>query len=187
MTQHVFTDALGRSKPCIHRYGRRLAGISHPNKLGRDRMSLVQTLEVGTQLVLVPEPNNPLDRDAILIYREGDLENDLGYLDSNGAKLFCKMIERGATYSAEVNWINKDNPQFFDVHIYVFHLNEPVLGRRPARDDAIRYSRGSSLLKEPEQTNAEISHEQIPSGQSGWLHRAIQVWKRWTSANHSAS
>src|ERR1039458_8036080 len=97
-----WTDAHGKPIECIHRYSRNIVGLSHPNKHGVDRLPLVKRLTVGTKLVLIQEPDNPLDRNAILIYAADDLENDLGYLESSAAKYIARMMECGATFSAEV-------------------------------------------------------------------------------------
>ncbi len=139
MTQ--WTDALGRPKECIYRFQRSLVGLTHPNKQGHNRIALAQKLRTGMQLLLVPEPNNPVDRDAILIYSGDDPGNDLGYLDSIGAKQICRMIECGANFSAEVFWINNHNHALPKVYIYVFQLTATTRSHRPARKNAPRYER----------------------------------------------
>jgi hypothetical protein len=85
-------------------------------------------------LVLVREPDNPLDRNAVLIYRADD-----GYMDVTGAAHFCPLIERGATFSAQVYWINRDRPDYLKVYIWLFQLSEPVLKKRPVRLGVPRY------------------------------------------------
>lgn len=85
-----FTDAFGQPISCVHRFGAQLVGISLADKHGTPRMELVNTLKEGTRLVLVPEPNNPVDRNAILIYGADNLASDLGYMDSGSASVFAK-------------------------------------------------------------------------------------------------
>jgi hypothetical protein len=133
------TDAQGRPITCIHRFHRILAGLTHKNKRGEDRIALARQLAIGTPLLLVQEPNNRVDRNAILIFRADDPDNDLGYLDASGAKQFAKMMERGATFSAEVSWINNDNPSLPQIYIYVYQLTEPLLKKRPTRKNAAAY------------------------------------------------
>ena len=116
-----------------------LVGLTHPNKAGGNRISDARSLEMGTRLVLVPEADNAHDRNAILIYREGDLRNDIGYLDYVGARQICKLMERGATFSAEVNWINNDNPDLPKVYLCVSQLTEPIRRARPMRRNAPKY------------------------------------------------
>lgn len=135
----LWTDAHGRPIECIHRYGRTVVGFSHPNKRGVDRMTFVQRLTVGTKLVLVPEPENPVDRNAILVYIEGDLENDIGYLHSSAAKYIARMMECGATFSAEVYYIHHGAQNYPEVCVYIYHLTPMTRTRRPIRKDAPAY------------------------------------------------
>jgi hypothetical protein len=132
-------DRDGKPKTCIQRHTRQLVGLTHVNQLGNDRVALARKLSTGTSLVLVPNPSNPLDRNAILIYRSDDLDDDLGYLDAIGAKQLCKLIERGATFSAEVYWIDNDNSDLPKVYIFICQITEPVHRRRPRRLNAPDY------------------------------------------------
>lgn len=153
-----FTDALGNPKPCIRRFQRQLVGLTHPNKRGEDRIALARKLVRGTQLLLVPEPDNPLDRNAILIYSADDPLSDIGYLDAVGARLFCRKMECGGKFSAEVCWIENSNPRLPKVYIYVFQLTEPVRNRRPARKNAPNYK-------------AVTQREYVPNEQSRPIQR----------------
>jgi hypothetical protein len=134
-----WTDAKGRPIECVHRFQRILVGLTHPNKRGQDRIALSRRLAIGTPLLLVLDPHNPVDRNAILIYRADDMENDLGYLDATGAEQFAKMMECGATVTAEVMWINNDNASLPQVHIFVYQMTEPFLTKRPTRKNAPKY------------------------------------------------
>jgi hypothetical protein len=135
-----FVDAQRHPKECIRRFGRQLKGLSHPNKNGKDRLALARSLSVGTPLVLVPDPSNAYDRNAVLIYRADDPTEDLGYLDATGAKEICRMIECGATFDADVYWIDKHEPDFPKIYMWVYQLTPMTLKRRPARHDAPVYS-----------------------------------------------
>jgi len=97
-----FTDAFGQHISPVHHFGAQLVGIFLSNKQGIPRRELVNNLKQSAKLILVPEPHNPVDRNAILIYWDDDLENDLGYMDSASANRFCKMIECGAKFDAHV-------------------------------------------------------------------------------------
>jgi hypothetical protein len=140
--KHQWTDAYGKPIECIHRYGCEIVGLSHSNKRGRDRMEFIKHLTIGTKVVLFPEPNNRVDRNAILVYLQGDFENDIGYLYSSGAKRICRMMECGATFSAQVYWINS-NPrrQYPEVFLYIYQLTPTTLTRRPTRKGAPEYRR----------------------------------------------
>jgi len=133
-----WTDALGRPILCIRRDQRQLVGISHTNKLGQSRLDLVSTLECGTSLTLVPEPDNRFDRNAILVYRTDTPGSDIGYMDATGAKQFCKLIERGSTFSAEVSLIDR-RASYPQVYFYIFQLTEPTVPKRPSRRNAAQY------------------------------------------------
>lgn len=141
MTQ--FVDAQRRPKECIRRFGRQLKGLSHPNKNGKDRLVLVRSLSVGTPLVLVPDPGNEYDRNAVLIYRADDLAEDLGYLDATGAKQICRMIECGATFDADVYWIDRHTPDFPKIYLWVYQLTPITQQRRPVRHNAPHYSQST--------------------------------------------
>jgi HIRAN domain len=93
-TKHQWTGAHGNPIECIHKYGCQIVGLSHANKRGRDRMLFIKHLTKGTKLVLAPEPNNPLDGNAILVYLQGDFENDIGYQHSSGAKRISAAVIR---------------------------------------------------------------------------------------------
>jgi hypothetical protein len=144
--QHQWTDALSKPIDCIHRFSSQVVGLSHPNKFGRDRMAFVNHLTRGTKLVLVPEPDNPYDRNAILVYIEGDRENDLGYLFSSAAKKICRMIECGATFSAEVYYIyRKPRSNYPEVCVYLYQLTPITMNRRPIRKGAPEYHGGRRM------------------------------------------
>jgi hypothetical protein len=156
--QHQWTDALGKPVECIHRFSCQVVGLSHTNKYGRDRMGFVNHLTRGTKLVLVPEPDNPYDRNAILVYVEGDLENDLGYLHSSSAKKFCRMMECGATFSAEVYYIyRKPRTNYPEVCIYLYQLTPMTTNRRPIRKGAPEYRVSRTRLPEESSTVASRS------------------------------
>lgn len=139
---HRWTDALGRPIDCIHRFSSQVVGLSHSNKYGRDRMAFLNHLTRGTKLLLVPEPDNPYDRNAVLVYMEGDVENDLGYLYSSAAKKICRMIECGATFSAEVYYVyRKPRSNYPEVCIiYLYQLTPMTTNRRPIRKGASEYN-----------------------------------------------
>lgn len=156
--QQQWTDALGKPVECIHRFSCQVVGLSHTNKCGRDRMGFVNHLTRGTKLVLVPEPDNPYDRNAILVYVEGDRENDLGYLHSSSAKKFCRMMECGATFSAEVYYIyRKPRTNYPEVCIYLYQLTPMTTNRRPIRKSAPEYRVSRTRLPEESSTVASRS------------------------------
>ncbi len=165
MTQ--FVDAQRRPKECIRRLGRQLKGLSHPNKNGKDRLVLARTLSVGTPLVLVPDPNNEYDRNAVLIYRADDPTEDLGYLDATGAKQVCRMIECGATFDADVYWIDRHDPDFPKIYLWVYQLTPMTRKSRPMRHDAPHYSQSTRPERAFSSTPSSAPPPTVPSfGQS---------------------
>jgi hypothetical protein len=107
-------------------------------------MAFVDHLIRGTKLVLIPEPDNPYDRNAILFYIQGDLENDVGYLHSSAAKKISRMIECGATFSAEVYYIyRKPRSNYPEVCVYIYQLTPLTTNRRPIRKGAATYNGGT--------------------------------------------
>jgi hypothetical protein len=152
----TWTDAQGNPIQCIQRYSRTVVGFSHPNRNGVDRINLVQKLKVGSKLVLVPDPDNPVDRNAILVYEGEDLENDVGYLHSSAAKYIARMMECGATFSAEVYYIRHGFKKYPEVCIFIYHLTPATQKRRPVRNGAPLYKpkrlsvqRGHSVGSQP--------------------------------------
>ena len=117
--QTSWTDARGNLIECIHRDRRILVGITHLNKQGKPRAALIESLEIGNPLVLLPEPDNQFDRNAILVYRTGRPDDDIGYMDAVGAKRICSLIERGATFRAEVSWLDRKK-SFLKVYFMCF-------------------------------------------------------------------
>lgn len=166
----MWTDALGNPIECIHRYDRNIVGFTHPNKRGVDRMSLVAKLQKGTKLLLVPEPNNAFDRNAVLVYAADDPENDIGYLHSSAAKYISKMMECGATFSAEVTYIHHGHNNYPEVSIYIYHLTPMTQKRRPVRKGAPVYKPASpdttkqSIVEESSRPIFESHKEQQTDG-----------------------
>ena len=172
-----FTDAFGQPISCVHRFGAQLVGISLSNQQGIPRIELVNNLKQGAKLILVPEPQNPVDRNAILIYRADDLENDLGYMDSGSANRFCKMIERGAKFDAQVCWINRRR-SFLEIHLYLFQMSAPTLKRRPMRQKAPTYTKPSPVRKSFQRTSIKPEDESravIPIHRKGPFRRILHL------------
>jgi hypothetical protein len=142
------SDVFGKPIQCVTWFDRYLAGFTHPNKKGLNRLELIKKLERGSKIVLVPEPDNTYDRNAILLYSSDDLENDIGYLDSIGAKQICGLVERGATFSAEVFdvWYRKPNSPY--VRIMIYQLSPALQNHRPIRKGAPVYRPQSSMQVE---------------------------------------
>ncbi len=129
----TWTDALNKPIDCIHRDSCELVGMTHLNKRGLSRLPLIDNLRIGDKLILVPDPANEHDRNAILVYGEGDRDNDLGFVHRMKAKQICPLIERGAVFTAQLYWIDRQKPDYPKPYIYLFKWQEPTLRRRPGR------------------------------------------------------
>jgi hypothetical protein len=99
----------------------------------------VRNRSYGTELVLIPEPDNAMDRNAILVSRADDMNCDPGYITLFRRGQFCPLIERGATFRAQLYWINRERPDYLEAYCYVFQMTEPLLKRRPVRRGAPLY------------------------------------------------
>lgn len=182
---HQWTDSLGRPIDCIHREARQLVGLTHPNKRGADRRPLWRQLLRGTPLVLVPEPDNAFDRNAILIYRADDLANDLGYMHATGAKRICPLIERGAIFTADVYWINNKSEFYPEVYMYIYQMTEPIRHARPQRRRAAQYppSQIAERASEPTveqktvQTEVEAPRRIDVDFDTQTASRSISLWQ----------
>lgn len=170
-----WTDVFGNPVQCIRRDQRQLVGISHQNKLGQSRMDLIRTLECGTSLTLVPEPNNKFDRNAILVHRTDMPNSDLGYMDATGAKKFCKLMERGATFSAQVSWINS-RTSYPEIYFYIFQLSEPTIPKRPVSRNAIEY-KGNAASKR-RATNPLVERTLAESDNAVEITTTTGIWRR---------
>ena len=116
-----------------------IVGIMHPAKDGGSRMDRALGLVSHDKLILVPEPDNALDRNAILVYKASDPEHEIGHMASSAAKRICRMIECGATFSAEVFWIDIGKNGWASVHCSIEQLTPMTRTKRPTRYGAPVY------------------------------------------------
>jgi len=121
----LYLDANGREIECLYRFTRMLVGLTRTNRLGEKRMEGARKLEIGTPLRLVHEINNPIDRNAVLVYRDDDPTRDLGYMDARGARHFCSLEAAGATFHSQVYWVNRGDPDYVEVFLYLFQITKP--------------------------------------------------------------
>ena len=64
--------------PAAHYYRTELRGVTHG---GPERQELIEELRRGEELQLVPEPENPFDKDAVKVLKLDG--RDLGYLPAH--------------------------------------------------------------------------------------------------------
>ncbi|HEV2382685.1 MAG TPA: HIRAN domain-containing protein [Terriglobia bacterium] len=78
---------------------KKLAGITFKNQDGSSRQKVIQHCRVGEELVLVLEPTNPYDADAIKVCRANG--EQLGYWPADGR--MADSLRTGWTYRATVD------------------------------------------------------------------------------------
>lgn len=97
----IFEDNNGEVKRIFH-----IAGARHHIGCDGDNCGKALHLEVGDRLILVPEPMNEFDKNAIRIT---DRENkSLGYLPRYYSEIIAEYLKKGVTYECKVLEVNKD-------------------------------------------------------------------------------
>ena len=76
-------------------------GITHKNADGTSRQDIIRDCEVGEELVLVPEPTNRFDPDAVMICRKNG--EQLGYWKGDGR--MAHDLANGWTYRVTIEEI----------------------------------------------------------------------------------
>jgi hypothetical protein len=72
----------------------KIVGVTHPNKDGKSRQRLIAKCRVGETLVLVREPDNPVDSNAIRVVRLNG--EQLGYIPAHvAANGLAKDLDSG--------------------------------------------------------------------------------------------
>jgi len=78
-------------------------GINHKNDDGSSRQQIIKDCHEGEELVLVPEPDNPVDPDAVKICRKNG--EQLGYWEGDGR--MANDLAIGWTYKVTIDEIYK--------------------------------------------------------------------------------
>lgn len=95
----------------------KIAGTRYKNDgTGVSRQELIAKAKIGEYLLLVPEPNNKFDTDAIRIFRaNGD---QLGFLDTDLAMEINSRLNKRIKVTAKINAISGEFPDK-EVHILI--------------------------------------------------------------------
>lgn len=83
----------------------KVRGVSRRNPDGSDRQTIASKCRRGEKLILVREPDNPRDRNAVKVMRRGGFlsgEQQLGYLSAEVAEEIAPLLDRGERVEAEV-------------------------------------------------------------------------------------
>ncbi|MGE3909726.1 MAG: HIRAN domain-containing protein, partial [Chloroflexota bacterium] len=97
-----------------------VAGEAQVNTDGMRRQRIIKACEVGDELALVREPNNPYDRDAVAIYTLSGQQ--VGYIPAEIASAVAESLDTGVqapAYIAKILGGTRDKPNLglvIDVH-----------------------------------------------------------------------
>jgi hypothetical protein len=92
----AFEDAFGDG--LITGFYCKVADTTFANSDGSNRMQIVQQCQAGERLSLVPEPENPYDRNAIAVRRDNGQQ--LGYVPAHSASQIAPAMRRGKAWIA---------------------------------------------------------------------------------------
>lgn len=78
----------------------KVAGVIYPNRDGSSRQEIISRCQQCEQVDLIPEPDNPVDSNAIAVIRENG--EQIGYLPRDLAKDVGHWLAQGYQYVAFV-------------------------------------------------------------------------------------
>lgn len=82
-------------RPIGHFYTK-IAGVTHQNQDGADRQQLIKKYcEKGNPVLLIPEPDNEFDPNAIKVCVAGE---QLGYINRDLAEIMSNRMRKGQNY-----------------------------------------------------------------------------------------
>jgi HIRAN domain-containing protein len=127
-----------RSNPEIDKwFWSKVAGVIHVNRDGTSRQEILKRCESREPLRLVPEPDNPVDRDAIAVLRTNG--EQLGYLDRRLAGETHTRMQKGERWEAMLTAVTgRDHPHaWLGANIVLYRLKNRD---RPRRKRSQRHS-----------------------------------------------
>jgi hypothetical protein len=93
----------------------KVAGESYRNADGSDRQAIIASCRVGEPLLLLPEPDNPHDENAIKVLREDGKQ--IGYLD---AGLAARLASEGdGDYHAFIAGVGRGGGGLYGVAVLI--------------------------------------------------------------------
>lgn len=103
-----------------YRYKIPLAGVRHKNADGSSRQKIIKTLSIGSNIDLIPEPENPYDPNAVACYYNS---RQVGYLMKRDNLQVLDAINKGTNVIAKVHTIEPDDekPGNFFVHLAIYY------------------------------------------------------------------
>lgn len=82
-----------------------VAGVNRPSRTGGERQDEIVRLREGQQIILIREPDNPHDPDAVALFTENG--KDVGYLPREIAAEIASRLDKGSPVTAQVIVIEK--------------------------------------------------------------------------------
>ena len=100
------------SNPQWQRYGEslldfktKIVGVKHKNPDGTSRQKILSHCQVGEQLFLIRDPDNPVDENAVKICREDGTQ--IGFLSEFRAAQVAPVLDRGFVYAVTIQDLNQ--------------------------------------------------------------------------------
>lgn len=97
----------------------KVAGVQQRNSNGTSRQEIIRSCTVGEVLVLHHEPNNPVDSDAVAVYRVTG--EQIGYIKSGLCSDLCEHLRQGKTLDTVIKELTGGTPgkPTIGVNIYI--------------------------------------------------------------------
>lgn len=96
----VRSEALRPSDGETRTFATKVVGVTRKNVDDRSRQDVIRDCVIGDDVLLVPEPDNPVDPDAIAVYRSNG--HQIGYLDARLAGEVSRLIALGGGAGASI-------------------------------------------------------------------------------------
>lgn len=117
----------------------RLAGVEHPNRDGSSRVAGITTLSLYSPLVLVREPSNPHDENAIAVLTQHGAQ--IGYVPRGRAEDLAVELDGGELYYAFVLRLDTVVEGTPGVLIRIVRVDPSTDHGRFAAEAAVRFAR----------------------------------------------
>jgi hypothetical protein len=85
----------------VRQFHSKIVGVTKPNPDGSDRQAIIARCQVGESLLLVREPDNRFDPDAVAVRRTNG--EQLGYLSADLADEMARLLDRGERIEVQIS------------------------------------------------------------------------------------
>lgn len=82
----------------------KVVGVSFKNENGTSRQEIISKMTKESNVVLVREPNNKYDINAVAVIADGQ---QIGYVGKQYAELLAQFIDGGRQFKAQVEEVDK--------------------------------------------------------------------------------